>query len=93
GFDTPPPNGESLKDTCDRVVPYFQAEIEPLLKADKSVLIAAHGNSLRALTKYLEVISDEDIVKVEIPTGTPIIYRLSQQGGSWKVEQKDVINV
>ena len=93
GFDTPPPNGESLKDTCDRVVPYFQANIEPLLKADKSVLIAAHGNSLRALTKYLEVISDEEIVSVEIPTGTPIIYQLSQQDSGWKVEQKEVIKV
>lgn len=93
GFDTPPPNGESLKDTCDRVVPYFETEIEPLLKADKSVLIAAHGNSLRALTKHLEGISDEEIVKVEIPTGTPIIYRLSASGSAWNIDGKEIINL
>jgi len=93
GFDTPPPNGESLKDTCDRVVPFFESAIEPLLRDNQSVLIAAHGNSLRALTKHLENISDEEIVKVEIPTGTPIIYQLSSTGSGWKIDGKEIINL
>ncbi len=93
GFDTPPPNGESLKDTCERVVPFFQSTIEPLLRDNQSVLIAAHGNSLRALTKHLEGISDEEIVKVEIPTGTPIIYQLTANGSNWDIEDKEIINL
>ncbi len=93
GFDTPPPNGESLKDTCARVVPFFQTAIEPLLRQDQSVLIAAHGNSLRALTKHLENISDEKIVAVEIPTGTPIIYRLTADGEGWNIDSKEIITI
>ena len=93
GFDTPPPNGESLKDTCDRVVPYFEQEIEPLLKQQQSILIAAHGNSLRALTKHLEQISDEEIVKVEIPTGTPIVYSLEPAAEGWKILNKEIISI
>ncbi|MEL0082919.1 MAG: 2,3-diphosphoglycerate-dependent phosphoglycerate mutase [Gammaproteobacteria bacterium] len=93
GFDTPPPNGESLKNTCDRVVPFFEQRIEPLLREGRSILIAAHGNSLRALTKHLEGISDDEIVKVEIPTGTPIIYQLSAHAEGWKIDGKEVINL
>ena len=66
-YDTPPPGGESLKDTYNRVIPYFESEILPLMK-DKNVLISAHGNSLRALVKYLDKISEEDIIKLEIAT-------------------------
>lgn len=75
-FDIAPPNGESLKDTADRVIPYYKEKIEPELKAGKDVIIAAHGNSLRALIMYLEKLSPEEIIKVEIPTGHPKVYVL-----------------
>ena len=75
-YDTPPPGGESLKDTYNRVIPYFESEILHLMK-DKNVLISAHGNSLRALVKYLDNISEEDIVKLEIATGEPIFYKFT----------------
>ena len=70
------PATESLKDTIARVLPYWEAAIVPELKAGKRVLIAAHGNSLRALVKHLSGISDDDISELEIPTGQPIIYEL-----------------
>ncbi len=73
-FDIAPPNGESLKDTAERVLPYYKDIIEPQLKAGKDVIISAHGNSLRALIMYLENLSPEEIVKVEIPTGHPKEY-------------------
>lgn len=76
-FDVAPPNGESLKDTADRVIPYYKEKIEPELKAGKDVIIAAHGNSLRALIMYLENLSPEEILQVEIPTGHPKIYVLN----------------
>lgn len=69
-----PPNGESLKATYERVVPYYQSVIEPKLKLGATVLIVAHGNSLRALMMYLEQISPKDIVKITIPTGLPRKY-------------------
>lgn len=72
----PIPQTESLKDTIARVLPYWEARIAPELKAGKRVLIAAHGNSLRALVKHLSGIADEDIVSLEIPTGQPIVYQL-----------------
>lgn len=68
------PLAESLKVTVDRVIPYWSNEILPLVKAGKKVLIAAHGNSLRALVKYLDTISDEEIVELNIPTGIPLVY-------------------
>ena len=71
------PQSESLKNTIERVLPYFEAEIVPALRAGKRVLVAAHGNSIRALEKHLSGISDEDIVGLEIPTGQPIIYELA----------------
>lgn len=74
-FDVAPPGGEALKNTYDRTVPYFQKNVEPLLKDEKSVLIVAHGNSLRAIVKYLEELSDEEISQVELKTGTPIHYQ------------------
>lgn len=92
GFDTPPPNGESLQDTCERVIPYFSAEIEPRLRQGQTVLISAHGNSLRALTKHLENISAQDIVNLEIPTGTPIVYRLAYNDqGPARIADKKVL--
>ncbi|WP_084583820.1 2,3-diphosphoglycerate-dependent phosphoglycerate mutase [Sphingomonas azotifigens] len=72
----PIPQTESLKDTIARVLPYWEQRIAPELKAGKRVLIAAHGNSLRALVKHLSGIADEDIVSLEIPTGQPIVYEL-----------------
>jgi 2,3-bisphosphoglycerate-dependent phosphoglycerate mutase len=70
------PTGECLKDTVSRVVPYFQTEILPKIKKGKRILIAAHGNSLRALVKYLDDVSDLDIVNHNIPTGIPLVYEL-----------------
>lgn len=78
-FDVPPPNGESLKMTCERVLPYWQEKILPALQQGKNVLVAAHGNSLRGLTKELEGLSDDEIVNVEIATGVPIVYEVSDQ--------------
>jgi 2,3-bisphosphoglycerate-dependent phosphoglycerate mutase len=74
----PVPRTESLKDTVARAVPYYEAAIAPALKAGQRVLVAAHGNSLRGIIKYLSDISDEEIVGLEIPTGQPIVYELSK---------------
>jgi 2,3-bisphosphoglycerate-dependent phosphoglycerate mutase len=70
------PSSESLKETIARVLPYYQAEIAPALRAGKRVMISAHGNSLRALEKHLSGISDADVAGLEIPTGQPIVYEL-----------------
>ena len=70
------PKAESLKETVERVVPFFQTEISPKIKAGKRLIIAAHGNSLRALVKFLDTISDEEIVSRNIPTGVPLVYEL-----------------
>jgi 2,3-bisphosphoglycerate-dependent phosphoglycerate mutase len=77
-YDTAPPNGESLKDTAARVIPYWESKILPDLKAGKNILISAHGNSLRALVMYLEKLSKEEIVETEIPTGHPKYYLLDK---------------
>lgn len=78
-YDINPPQGESLKDTCERTIPYYEQHILPELQKGKTVLITAHGNSLRSITKYVENISDEKIPSVEIPTGVPIIYTFDAQ--------------
>lgn len=75
-YDIAPPGGESLKDTADRVIPYLEAEILPKLRAGKNIIIAAHGNSLRALVMYLEGMTPEQILAFEIPTATPRLYEL-----------------
>jgi len=90
-FDVAPPNGESLKDTADRVIPYFQAEIEPFLKQNKSILVVAHGNSLRALIMYLEKMTGEEIVKFEIATGVPYMYLLDYQNGCPTIIEKKIL--
>ena len=77
-YDIPPPRGESLKDTAERVLPYYHKRIESMLRDGKNILIVAHGNSLRALIMYLEKLSGDEIVKVEIPTGVPILYELDE---------------
>jgi len=79
-YDIPPPGGESLKDTRDRVLPYYNEVIWPDYKSGKNIIVAAHGNSLRALVMQLENLSPEDIMKREIATGEPIIYRLNEDG-------------
>ena len=79
-YELGPPGGETLKETGDRVLPYYLNEIHPMLMHDKNILVAAHGNSLRSLIKYLDKVSDEDIVKLEIPTGAPIHYRFNEDG-------------
>ena len=76
-FDVPPPGGESLKNTAERVLPYFEREIMPKVKKGLNILVAAHGNSLRALVMHLEKISSEEIVKLEIATGDPLTYEYS----------------
>ncbi len=70
------PRTESLKLTIERVMPFWHDHIVPMIRADKRVLIAAHGNSLRALVKYLDDISDADIISLNIPTGVPLVYEL-----------------
>ena len=77
-YEMGPPGGETLKETGERVIPYFKEEINPLILKGKNILIAAHGNSLRSLIKFLDNVSDEDIVKLEIPTGAPIHYIFNQ---------------
>ncbi len=86
-WDYPPANGESLKMVYERVLPYYQAEIEPKLKEGKNVIIAAHGNSLRALIKHLEGISDEEITKLELATGGLYVYQIDAEG---KVTSKEI---
>ena len=72
------PKAEALKQTVERVVPFFESEIAPKIKAGKRLIVAAHGNSLRALIKYLDQISDEEIVSRNIPTGIPLVYELDE---------------
>jgi 2,3-bisphosphoglycerate-dependent phosphoglycerate mutase len=85
-WDYPPPNGESLKDVYNRVLPYFKSKILPAVNSDKNVLVVAHGNSLRAITKYIENIPDDKISEVEIPFGAIIIYDLDKEGRQVKKE-------
>lgn len=73
------PNGENLKVTLERVLPFWHDQIAPAILSGKRVLVAAHGNSLRALVKHIERISDDEIMGVEIPTGQPLVYRLDEQ--------------
>jgi 2,3-bisphosphoglycerate-dependent phosphoglycerate mutase len=79
-YDVAPPHGESLADTAKRTLPYFEANVMQEIKAGKNVVVAAHGNSLRAILMDLEKLTPEEIVKVEIPTGVPIVYEMSEAG-------------
>jgi len=72
------PLTESLKETVARFMPYWHETIAPTVKSGKRVVIAAHGNSLRALVKYLDNVSDKDIVSLNIPTGVPLVYELDK---------------
>ena len=79
-FDVPPPEGESLEMTAERTIPYFTEEILPDLESGKNVLVSAHGNSLRSIVMHIEKISPNDIVSLEIPTGSPLLYRHDKNG-------------
>jgi 2,3-bisphosphoglycerate-dependent phosphoglycerate mutase len=88
-YDVAPPGGESLEDTVNRTVPFFRNRILKLLMEGNNVLIAAHGNSLRSIIKQLENLSEEEIVKVELGTGIPIVYDIDSQG---QVTGKVILN-
>jgi len=79
-YDIPPPGGESLKDTAERVLQYYDRRIHPEVMAGKTILVAAHGNSLRALVMHLEQLSKEEILEVNIPTGAPLLYDIDEKG-------------
>ncbi len=81
-FDVPPPRGESLEMTAKRAIPYFKEKALPYLQKGKNVLISAHGNSLRSIVMYLNDLSNEDVLNLEIPTGEPICYCF--EGKTWK---------
>lgn len=78
-YDIKPPKGESLKDVYERTIPYFKKKIIPQIKKGKNIIISAHGNSLRAIIKYIENITDEDIPQLELTTGKPIIYKYEEK--------------
>jgi 2,3-bisphosphoglycerate-dependent phosphoglycerate mutase len=73
-YDIPPPNCESLKDTAERTIPFFEENILPELKAGKNILVSAHGNSLRSIVMFIEKLTKEEILGLEIPTGKPLFY-------------------
>jgi 2,3-bisphosphoglycerate-dependent phosphoglycerate mutase len=79
-YDVKPPGGESLKDTAERVLPYYEAKIKPYLVKGETILIAAHGNSLRALVMQLEQLTKEQVLELNIPTGAPLLYELDNNG-------------
>ena len=88
-YDTPPPGGESLKDTGARVLPYYDSDILPHVKTGKNILIAAHGNSLRSLVMRLEGLSSAEILDVNIDTGVPYIYQMDADGA---VQDKTILS-
>lgn len=79
-YDVPPPNGESLKDTAARTLPYWRERILPELKAGKNVIVAAHGNSLRSIVMEIEELTPEEILQVNIDTGVPFVYDVDPDG-------------
>lgn len=89
-FDIPPPGGESLKDTAARVLPYYSENIWPELVKGKNVIIAAHGNSLRALIMHLEGLTGQQIIEKELATAAPMVYRLNSSGRS--VECRELLH-
>jgi 2,3-bisphosphoglycerate-dependent phosphoglycerate mutase len=81
-FDGAPPEGESLEMTAERAIPYFKERVMPYLKAGKNVLISAHGNSLRSIVMHLDGLTKEEVIRLELATGAPLLYRY--QEGEWK---------
>jgi 2,3-bisphosphoglycerate-dependent phosphoglycerate mutase len=76
-YDVPPPNGECLKDTAERTIPYFKEQILKALAGGKNVLVSAHGNSLRSIVMFIDDLSEKEVLALEIPTGQPIVYEYS----------------
>jgi 2,3-bisphosphoglycerate-dependent phosphoglycerate mutase len=87
-YDVPPPGGESLKDTAARTLPYYDKHILPLVEAGHTVLVAAHGNSLRSMVMAIEKLTPDEILKRELATGEPVIYRIGKSG---KLKEKVAI--
>ncbi len=87
-YDIPPPGGESLKNTAERVLPYFNSSILPKLSDGENILVAAHGNSLRSLVMQLDNLTKEEVIALEIPTGAPIIY--SFDGGKEPIAKENL---
>lgn len=79
-YDVRPPGGESLKDTAERVLPYYERRIRPDILAGKTLLVVAHGNSLRALVMHLDLLSTEEVLELNIPTGAPLLYEFDAAG-------------
>lgn len=79
-YDIRPPGGESLHDTAERVIPYYREHLWPRLAKDETLLVVAHGNSLRALVMHLDRLSREAVLELNIPTGAPLWYELDEQG-------------
>jgi len=79
-YDVRPPGGESLKDTAERALPYYERRIRPDLMAGKTILVTAHGNSLRALVMHLDRLSHEEVLELNIPTGVPLLYEFNSSG-------------
>jgi 2,3-bisphosphoglycerate-dependent phosphoglycerate mutase len=87
-YDIAPPGGESLKDTAARTLPYYEENIFPLVKAGKTVLVAAHGNSLRSLVMHLDHLTREQVLELNLGTGVPIVYELDAEG---RVKEKKIL--
>ena len=79
-YDARPPGGESLKDTAERVLPYYERRIKPSVEAGETVIVAAHGNSLRALVMHLDQLTREQVLELNIPTGAPLLYEFDGHG-------------
>jgi 2,3-bisphosphoglycerate-dependent phosphoglycerate mutase len=79
-FDVPPPGGESLKDTAARTLPYYDKHILPQVEAGETVLVAAHGNSLRSIVMAIEQLTPDEILRRELATGEPVVYKISKSG-------------
>jgi 2,3-bisphosphoglycerate-dependent phosphoglycerate mutase len=91
GWDYPVPNGETLKMVYDRAVPYYKEKIVPKVAEGNNVLVVSHGNTLRALIKYIENLSDEEVVNVEMPFGAMYVYDIDTQGHKISKEER-IIN-
>ncbi len=87
-YDVPPPGGESLKMTAERTIPYFREAILPKVRAGESVLVSAHGNSLRSIIMWLERLSPDQVLKLELATGVPVVYEIDEKGA---VKGKEIL--
>ena len=92
-YDIKPPNGESLEDTQKRTIPFFMNCIMTDIKEGKNVLVVAHGNSLRSIVMYLDKLSKEQVLSLELPTGLPIIYSIDPNGGVTSKKELSISNI